>query len=475
LRNEAKKTPFFVVSSPVFSPVFVGLFLFILSIYFWEGGEEKNEGEEEEMGEHKSRAEKKEAAELRSFSEYLNWVSTQGIELFTGDTEKVSPETLTQEISKGVLFARLINFGWPGTIKEKSLTVKGAKEEYAVFDCVLNHDLALDACRDTLAIHVVNIGGKDLADGNENLILGLLWQIIEKLLMKEVEESALAVGLGGGSMGSDGEGAAKKMSPEEVIMKWINVILELSRPQTDLQISNLNSDFEDCEVFARVLHALAPQKFTREDLLEFLEISKPIRRAQRVVDAAYSVLGASTHIFVTAEDIVGGNAKLLFAFATVLFSKREMLPDDYMTKSLANLLDVPAGGVQLGDLKKGTNGTVAEGIWIIEGNATHYEAGTLQWENKSSGKLKITLEGGDSFSLARSDLQVVRCSIWALGLAVTRGGPYKLKKSGVTFTAPAIYFAGIDEEEKSEEFSDLLAWLDRCKIFSLKPKEDEVQ
>jgi Calponin homology (CH) domain len=414
------------------------------------------------MGEHKSRGEQKEAAELRSFSEYLNSLAAQGVELFTGDTEKVDPTTLTEEISKGVLFARLINHGWPETIKERALTVKENKEDYAVFEMNMNHDLALDACRDNLEIHVVNVGGKDLADGNENLILGLLWQIIEKLLTKEVDEAAL---------GSETPRGAARMSPEQVVLKWVNVLLEQSRPATDLQITNLNSNLEDSEVFARVLHALGPQKFSLEDLSEFLAIAKPIRRAQRVVDAAYSVFGASEHIFVTADDIVEGNTKLMFAFATVLFGHRDMLPDDYMSQSSANLLEDT--GLQLGKLKRGTNGAIAEGIWIIEGASTLYEPGTLKWENKSSGKLKITLEGGDSFSLSRSDLQVVRCNIWDLGLAVTRGGPYKLKNSGVTFTSPAIYFVGIDEEDKAEEFQDLLEWLERCKIFSLKPQEEQ--
>lgn len=416
-------------------------------------------------GNQRSRSAAKEAAEKNAFVDYLNSLHTRGVKLFTGATEKLDPsdDSIFEEVSKGVLLARLVNYGWPNTIHEHKLTIKDTKADYSAIELNLNHELVVEAARDVLELKVVNVGATDLAQGNESIILGLLWQIIERQLSKMVEEAAAA---------EAGKAGTKKVSPEEVVVTWMNSVMSKMTPATDLQIGNLSTDLVDSEVLARILHALDPSKFDRSSLREVQRATKLSSKAQMVIDGAYRVFGPSECLFVTAKDIESGHPKLLFGFSTLLFSKRSMLPKTFHTQSMADLLGDDDEAETL-ELKKGSNGAKVDHVWIIENNSTLFEAGTLTWEHASSGVLSIKLKNGDSLELNRSDMQVVMCEIWDIGLNVTRGGPYKLRKAGLSFTAPAIYFSGLDEHEK--EFADFKDWLDRCKIYSAKPEQEDME
>ena len=62
----------------------------------------------------------------------------------------------------------------PNTIDERSLN----KGEMIIYQQLENIELALRSA-EAIGCHVINIRPKDISEGKEDLILGLLWQIIK--------------------------------------------------------------------------------------------------------------------------------------------------------------------------------------------------------------------------------------------------------------------------------------------------------
>ena len=71
--------------------------------------------------------------------------------------------------------SKSINFSVPNTIDERSLN-KG--KNINIYEQLENHELTLRSA-EAIGCVVVNIRPKDIQDGQPNLILGLLWQIIK--------------------------------------------------------------------------------------------------------------------------------------------------------------------------------------------------------------------------------------------------------------------------------------------------------
>ena len=90
----------------------------------------------------------------------------------------INPDTndLYERCNDGLVLCKLINFSAPNTIDERSLN-KG-KAAMTIYQQLENLELALRSA-EAIGCHVVNIRPKDIRDGKEHLILGLLWQIIQ--------------------------------------------------------------------------------------------------------------------------------------------------------------------------------------------------------------------------------------------------------------------------------------------------------
>jgi hypothetical protein len=89
----------------------------------------------------------------------------------------INPETndLFTRCSDGLLICKAINFSAPNTIDEKSLN-RG--NQAILFKHLENIELALRSA-ESIGCHVINIRPIDITQGKEDLILGLLWQIIK--------------------------------------------------------------------------------------------------------------------------------------------------------------------------------------------------------------------------------------------------------------------------------------------------------
>lgn len=89
----------------------------------------------------------------------------------------INPETndLFTRCSDGLLICKAINFSAPNTIDERSLN-KG--EEMIIYQQLENIELALRSA-ESIGCRVINIRPIDISQSKEDLILGLLWQIIK--------------------------------------------------------------------------------------------------------------------------------------------------------------------------------------------------------------------------------------------------------------------------------------------------------
>lgn len=231
----------------------------------------------------------------------------------------INPETdaLFDAVGDGILLCKLINMSVPDTIDERTIN----KKKLTAFTTQENLNLALNSAS-AIGCQVVNIGAQDLKEGKPHLVLGLLWQIIKIGLFADIELSrneALAALL------EEGESLEElmKLSPEELLLRWANFHLK----KVGMSISNFSGDIKDSKAYFHLLQQIAPDG-SKEDVPR-VEIDMAGLYEQDLACRAESMLKQADRLgcrqFVTATDVVSGNAKLNMAFVATLFNKHPAL------------------------------------------------------------------------------------------------------------------------------------------------------
>ena len=214
---------------------------------------------------------------------------------------------LYNKITDGILLSKIINHSCPDTIDERAINTKPA----TIYAKVENLTLALNSAR-SIGCNVVNIDAHDLMKGKQHLVLGLLWQIIRLGLFKQI---TLEQCPGLANLLSDGEKLEElmKLSPEAILLKWVNHQLE--RSGVPRRIANFSNDISDSEAYTHLLYQIAPLELgvTKEALMEG-DLSK---RAEIMLQQA-DKLGCRS--FISPGDVVEGVYKLNLAFVANLFN-----------------------------------------------------------------------------------------------------------------------------------------------------------
>ncbi|XP_061642851.1 plastin-3-like isoform X1 [Phyllopteryx taeniolatus] len=231
----------------------------------------------------------------------------------------INPETgaLFKALADGIVLCKLINQSVPETIDERTINTK----KLTAFTTQENLNLALNSAS-AIGCQVVNIGAQDLKEGKPHLVLGLLWQIIKIGLFADIELSrneAIAALL------EEGETLEElmKLSPEELLLRWANFHLK----KVGMTLTNFSGDIKDSKAYFHLLEQIAPDG-SKEDVdrveldMTGLYEKDLARRAERMLEQA-DLLGCRQ--FVTATDVVSGNAKLNMAFVATLFNKHPAL------------------------------------------------------------------------------------------------------------------------------------------------------
>ena len=245
--------------------------------------------------------------EVRSFSDYIN-------QLLEGDSDlksvlplQTDTEALFEVASNSILLCKLINGIKPGTIDERKIVTK---PNISQFEKIQNHDLAIRGARD-LGCNIINIGGMDLMEKKPYLMLGLIWQVLEKGLMSKISLDVHPELISMLDANEDLESFANR-NPAENLMRWFN--FHLARAGHNRKVNNFSGDIADAENYLVLLSQIAPNIVPRDAAKE----QDPRRRAELVCEYARKMDALR---FVTPEDILAGNNKLNLAFTAYLFHK----------------------------------------------------------------------------------------------------------------------------------------------------------
>uniref|UniRef100_A0A4W6FYK7 Plastin-3 n=1 Tax=Lates calcarifer TaxID=8187 RepID=A0A4W6FYK7_LATCA len=229
-------------------------------------------------------------------------------------------EALFKAVADGIILCKLINLSVPDTIDERTIN----KKKLTAFTTQENLNLALNSAS-AIGCQVVNIGAQDLKEGKPHLVLGLLWQIIKIGLFADIQLSrneAIAALL------EEGESLEElmKLSPEELLLRWANFHLK----KVGMSISNFSGDIKVINIYMGMMFcipndgACLPQQNVNlcVSVCVCYQEKDPKKRAEAMLVQA-DRLGCRQ--FVTAFDVVSGNAKLNMAFVATLFNKHPAL------------------------------------------------------------------------------------------------------------------------------------------------------
>ncbi|XP_049338472.1 plastin-1 [Astyanax mexicanus] len=222
-------------------------------------------------------------------------------------------DSLFKSVKDGILLCKMINLSQPDTIDERVINTK----KRTTFTMTENLILALNSAS-AIGCTVVNIDSQDMIAGTPHLVLGLLWQIIKIGLFADIEISrneALIALLGE----SEELDHLLSMSPEELLLRWVNYHLDAAGWQ---QIRNFSEDIKDSRAYFHLLDQISPKGDGDDEMRISIDMSglnerDDERRAELMLRQAARL---DCRQFVTPQDVVAGNHKLNMAFVANLFN-----------------------------------------------------------------------------------------------------------------------------------------------------------
>ncbi|KAI1732890.1 calponin homology (CH) domain-containing protein [Ditylenchus destructor] len=248
---------------------------------------------------------------------FSNWINTSlSADPDLSNQMPVNPEggDLYAKIHDGLIICKLINLAVPETIDTRCIN----KKNLNTYTKLENLTLCLMSAQ-AIGCNIVNIDADDLLKGKPHLILGLLWQIIRIGLFREIDLIHVP---GLFRLLNEGETLDdfRKLSPEQILIRWVNYHLKNSG--TDRRLSNFTSDVTDSEIYTYLINEIAPKE--AGTTLKPLTLQGDVPRANALLREADKI---GCREFVTAEDIAKGNYKLNLAFVANLFNKYPALPE----------------------------------------------------------------------------------------------------------------------------------------------------
>ncbi|XP_015268956.1 PREDICTED: plastin-1 [Gekko japonicus] len=241
-------------------------------------------------------------------------------------------DSLFKSLADGILLCKMINLSQPDTIDERVIN----KKKLTPFTISENLDLALNSAS-AIGCTVVNIGSQDLKEGKPHLVLGLLWQIIKVGLFADIEISRNEALIG---LLNDDEELEQliKLSPEDLLLRWVNYHLDNAEWK---KIHNFSQDIKDSKAYYHLLKQIAPKGDNSEETAIDIDLSglnekSDLKRAEYMLQQAEK-LGCKQ--FVTPADVVAGNPKLNMAFVANLFNTYPALHKPESTSYDVNLLE----------------------------------------------------------------------------------------------------------------------------------------
>ena len=131
---------------------------------------------------------------------------------------------LFDECRDGLILCKLINDSVPETIDMRVLNKPTARKPLNAFQITENNNIVIESATG-IGCSVVNIGSGDIIEVREHLILGLIWQIIRKGLLAQVDIKLHPELY---RLCEEGETIDDllRLTPDQILLRWFNYHLK---------------------------------------------------------------------------------------------------------------------------------------------------------------------------------------------------------------------------------------------------------
>ncbi|KAI0330103.1 fimbrin [Cubamyces sp. BRFM 1775] len=216
---------------------------------------------------------------------------------------------LFDECRDGLILCKLINDSVPDTIDVRVLNKPTAKKPLNAFQITENNNIVITSAK-AIGCSVVNIGPTDIAEGREHLILGLIWQVIRRGLLAQVDIKLHPELY---RLCEEGETIEDllRLTPDQILLRWFNY--HLKQAGWKRRVNNFSRDVSDGENYTVLLNQLVPEKCS----LAPLQARDNRQRAEQVLQNADAI---GCRKYLTPASLVSGNPRLNLAFVANLFN-----------------------------------------------------------------------------------------------------------------------------------------------------------
>ncbi|KAI0646100.1 fimbrin [Trametes meyenii] len=216
---------------------------------------------------------------------------------------------LFDECRDGLILCKLINDSVPDTIDARVLNKPTVKKPLNAFQMTENNNIVITSAK-AIGCSVVNIGPTDIAEGREHLILGLIWQVIRRGLLAQVDIKLHPELY---RLCEEGETIEDllRLTPDQILLRWFNY--HLKQAGWKRRVNNFSRDVSDAENYTVLLNQLVPEKCS----LAPLQTRDTRQRAEQVLQNAETI---GCRKYLTPSSLVSGNPRLNLAFVANLFN-----------------------------------------------------------------------------------------------------------------------------------------------------------
>jgi len=204
------------------------------------------------------------------------WMQSLGFEV----------NNLYDDLSNGVMLLKLENQVQPGCVNEKKIQ-DPPKNNYAVLE---NCKLAIETAKN-LKLSIINIGADDIKNGNQKLVLAIVWQLMRLQILNILKE------LGGGENVSESD-----------MISWANKKVE----KTEMKIDSFKDKSLATGVYlCQLCYAMNP-KACNPDLITAGDSKEQAEQNAKYAISVARKLGAT--VFLLWEDITEVKPKMILTF-----------------------------------------------------------------------------------------------------------------------------------------------------------------
>ncbi|KAG6379625.1 calponin homology domain-containing protein [Boletus reticuloceps] len=247
--------------------------------------------------------------ERKEFTNHINGVIENDPDI--GHRFPIPTDTmqLFDECRDGLILCKLLNDSVPDTIDTRVLNIPTARKPLNAFQITENNNIVITSAKG-IGCSVVNIGSSDISEGREHLILGLIWQVIRRGLLAQVDIKLHPELY---RLCEEGETIDDllRLTPDQILLRWFNYHLKAAGWKR--RVNNFSRDVSDGENYTILLNQLKPDECSRAPLQ-----TRDLRqRAEQVLQNAAAI---GCRKYLTPASLVAGNPRLNLAFVANLFN-----------------------------------------------------------------------------------------------------------------------------------------------------------